>query len=124
VKQIQTQNQQMESHTVAIGTAGYAPGEQISGMPRLNSDIYALGIIAIQALTGLSPKVYRRDVKTGLITIPTVSGSGEPVSQDWWKVADTTQELTQILNKMVHLDFTQRYQSAVSVLNDINRNVR
>ncbi|WP_242027338.1 CHASE2 domain-containing serine/threonine-protein kinase [Sphaerospermopsis sp. FACHB-1094] len=124
VKQIQTQNQQMESHTVAIGTAGYAPGEQISGMPRLNSDIYALGIIAIQALTGLSPKVYRRDVKTGLITIPTVSGSGEPVYQDWWKVADTTQKLTQILNKMVHLDFTQRYQSAVSVLNDINRNVR
>ena len=122
VKQVQPQSQE-ENHTIAIGTSGYAPGEQMSGIPRLNSDIYALGIIAIQALTGLSPKVFRRDVKTGLITIPKVSPSGNPVSQDWWDVADTTQELTDILNRMVHLDFTQRYQSAANVLNDINRNV-
>ena len=114
----------MENHTIAIGTSGYAPGEQMSGTPRLNSDIYALGIIAIQALTGLSPKVFRRDVKTGFITLTTVSPSGESVSQDWWNVADTTQWLTEILNKMVDIDFTQRYQSAINVLNDINRNVR
>jgi CHASE2 domain-containing sensor protein/predicted Ser/Thr protein kinase len=124
VKQVQPQSQEMENHTIAIGTSGYAPGEQMSGTPRLNSDIYALGIIAIQALTGLSPKLFRRDVKTGFITIPKVSPSGKPVSRDWWDVADTTQELTEILNKMVHLDFTQRYQSAANVLNDINRKVR
>ena len=41
--------------TIAIGTPGYMPTEQGRGRPRLNSDIYALGMIGIQALTGLHP---------------------------------------------------------------------
>jgi serine/threonine protein kinase len=41
--------------TVAIGTPGDVPGEQAQVTPKLSSDIYALGIIGIQAITGLSP---------------------------------------------------------------------
>lgn len=126
VKQVQPQmpHQDQESQTIAIGTPGYAPGEQMTGMPRLNSDIYALGIIAIQALTGGSPKNFRRDTNTGLIIIPTVCATDEQTWQDWWQLADTTEELTRILNKMVHLDFTQRYQSAKEVLNHISANLK
>jgi len=41
--------------SIAIGTPGYMPTEQGQGKPRPNSDIYALGIIGIQALTKMSP---------------------------------------------------------------------
>ncbi|MBP5972713.1 hypothetical protein HW132_08195 [Brasilonema sp. CT11] len=48
-------DEQTELATVAIGTRGYAPPEQFAGHPRLCSDIYALGMIDIQSLTGLRP---------------------------------------------------------------------
>ena len=50
----QTSNIEMPA-TVGIGTPGYMPMEQARGRPRPNSDIYALGAIALQALTGLYP---------------------------------------------------------------------
>jgi len=43
------------------------PTEQERGRPRLNSDIYALGMIGIQALTGLNPRQLLEDVDTGEI---------------------------------------------------------
>jgi len=53
--------------TIAVGTSGYMPTEQERGRPRLNSDIYALGMIGIQALTGLNPKQLLEDADTGEI---------------------------------------------------------
>jgi len=53
--------------TIAVGTSGYMPTEQGRGRPRLNSDIYALGMIGIQALTGLNPKQLLEDADTGEI---------------------------------------------------------
>ncbi|GAB4287556.1 MAG: hypothetical protein Fur0025_21120 [Oscillatoriaceae cyanobacterium] len=48
--------------TIATGTPAYMPLEQFQGNPRFNSDIYALGMMAIQALTGCSiPEL--RDIK-------------------------------------------------------------
>jgi len=41
--------------TISIGTEGYMPIEQMRGRPRPSSDLYALGMIGIQALTGISP---------------------------------------------------------------------
>jgi CHASE2 domain-containing sensor protein len=108
VKQVQPEDQ--EGQTIAIGTSMYAPGEQMSGMPRLNSDIYALGITAIEAFTGVKPK--QRDYENGTVIMET----GDNKWQYWWELADTTETLTTVINKMVHLDFTQRYQSAKEVL--------
>jgi len=122
VKQIQPQQQTPENLTIGFGTSGYAPGEQLNGMPRLNSDIYALGIIAIQALTGITPKDFRRHGNTGLIVIANTSSSDEGTLQNWQRIANINDndELVKVLNKMVHLDFTQRYQSVQEVLKDIN----
>jgi serine/threonine-protein kinase len=78
------------------------PAEQVRGLPRPNSDIYALGIIAIQALTGLHPKQLLEDLDTGEII--------------WQHQADVSTELACILNKMVGYHFKQRYQSAAEVL--------
>lgn len=117
VKQVQPQDQ--ENQTIVIGTPSYAPPEQMNGMPRFNSDIFALGIIGIQAFTGVNPKIFQRDANTGVVIIPITSETGEQIWQYWWELGATTQELVTVINKMVHLDFTQRYQSAMEVLHNL-----
>jgi len=55
VKAIQ-QTQIANPHpTIRIGTPGYTPPEQDAGHPCFSSDLYALGVTAIQALTGVHP---------------------------------------------------------------------
>ncbi|MEG4292501.1 serine/threonine-protein kinase [Microcoleus sp. C2C3] len=53
------------TQTRAIGTEGYMPAEQWKNQPRFNSDIYAVGIIGIQALAGLDIEDFFNDKKTG-----------------------------------------------------------
>ncbi|MBD2409905.1 protein kinase [Nostoc calcicola FACHB-389] len=105
VKQIATQvitPQGTTQCTVAIGTPGYIPGEQAHGTPKLSSDIYATGIIAIQALTGLSPEEIVKDPDTNEII--------------WQNKTTVTPEFAQLLDRMVCYDFRQRYPSATVAL--------
>ncbi|MEC4880566.1 MAG: CHASE2 domain-containing serine/threonine-protein kinase [Scytonema sp. PMC 1070.18] len=107
VKQIQPQ-QLLETHenpTVAVGTVGYAPPEQFMGQPRLNSDLYALGMIAIQALTGTPAKHLERDSTTALV---------------WRPFAQVSDKLAAVLDKMVCFDFQRRYQTAEEVLDSLH----
>ena len=89
------------SVTVAIGTPGYMPTEQSSGKPRPSSDIYALGMVAIQALTGLFPSQLREDE------------DGEAIWRDQAEVSDG---LATVLTTMTRHYFKHRYQSASEVL--------
>ena len=50
--------------TVPIGTPGYMAPEQKSVRPKLASDIYAVGMIGIYALTGVEPKNISLDHET------------------------------------------------------------
>ncbi len=50
--------------TLLVGTEGYVPGEQLLGKPTLASDLYALGTIAIEALTGVAPRKLKTKPKT------------------------------------------------------------
>ena len=86
--------------TISIGTPGYAPIEQLRGWPVPSSDIYALGIMAIQALTGLSPTRLLEDPSTGELYLTT------PVSV----------ELANVLSNMVCEKVKDRYQSATQAL--------
>jgi serine/threonine-protein kinase len=89
--------------TVAIGTPGYMPTEQGQGRPRPNSDIYSLGMIAIEALTGVPISQLQEDPETGEIVwqhlVPTVNPS-----------------LSAILSKMVRYHFKDRYPTATEAL--------
>ncbi|MBD0263428.1 MAG: CHASE2 domain-containing protein [Tolypothrix sp. Co-bin9] len=114
VKQIQSQQIQ-DNQSVAIGTAGYAPPEQLLGHPRLNSDIYALGMIGIQALTGISAKEFQRNAH-GELVFKTDLNTDEVV---WYKLVNISEKLATILDKMVAYDFIQRYQSAEEVLQSL-----
>ncbi|NMF66566.1 serine/threonine-protein kinase, partial [Brasilonema octagenarum] len=109
VKQVTTQiaNAQGQTQfTVAIGTPGYVPSEQANGQPTLSSDIYAVGVICIQALTGMNPDPRRRG-------FPTDSKTGEII---WQNQAQVSPKLANIIDKMIRYDYRQRYQSADEVL--------
>lgn len=103
----QVSNQPIEedgqlSITIAIGSMGYMPNEQLAGQPCLSSDIYAVGMLAIQALTGIEPKRLRKDPKNSEIL--------------WRDQVVISQELTEIIDKMVRYDYRQRYHSASEAL--------
>jgi serine/threonine-protein kinase len=90
--------------TVAIGTPGYMPTEQGQGKPRPNSDIYALGIIAVQAITGVAPVDLQEDPNTGEIL---------------WHLAPVSHELADIIDRMVRYHFKDRYQTATEALQSL-----
>ncbi len=100
--QILTPGQINANATIAVGTPGYMPTEQSRGNPRPNSDIYALGIIGIQAVTGLNPTQYQEDNETGEII--------------WRPWAQISEDLASIITKMVRYHFKDRYQSATEAL--------
>ncbi|MEL6224762.1 MAG: tetratricopeptide repeat protein [Cyanobacteria bacterium J06627_8] len=94
---------QTSAHTIAIGTQGYIPNEQIAGMPQFSSDIYAVGMTGIQALTGQHPKCLRPNLRTGEI--------------EWHQHApETDPELVALLDRMVKYDFRFRYTTASEAL--------
>jgi serine/threonine-protein kinase len=92
--------------TIGIGTPGYMPTEQGRGRPRHSSDIYALGVIGIQALTGLNPIQFEEDVDTGELL--------------WQHQAHVSDELASVLTKMVHYHFKDRFQTAAEALQALN----
>lgn len=104
VKEVSTQPISQLGHTssLVIGSPGYMPNEQYSGKTMFASDIYAIGMIAMQALTGLSPNQIPEDSITSEFC--------------WRDRVEVTPTLANIIDKMVRFDFRQRYQSASEVL--------
>ena len=94
-----------ENHTVAIGTRGYTPPEQYAGHPTLSSDIYAVGMIGIEALTGIRPH-----------QLPTDANSGEI---QWRHLVSIREDFAYILEKMVKYHFSDRHGSASLALQDL-----
>ena len=89
--------------TVSIGTQGYIPNEQLAGKPRFSSDIYAVGLAGIQALTGVLPRELGEDAQTSELD---------------WRVhtPNVSNELAEILDRMVCYDFRDRYPTAFEAL--------
>lgn len=108
VKQIQPQDfEKAQDRTVVIGTMGYAPPEQLTGQPALSSDIYAVGMIVLQALTGIKPQDLPRDPRTGEV--------------DWRSCVTVSDGFAAVLSKMVKFNFSDRYQSAKEALQEVRR---
>ncbi|GAB4232411.1 MAG: hypothetical protein Kow0049_15360 [Stanieria sp.] len=105
VKEFALTQSQLIPATVAVGTKGYMPTEQAIGKPRPSSDLYALGMIAIQALTGIHPLELPED---------------EYGELRWQHQAQVSPRLGAILAKMVRYHFGDRYHSAQEALNALN----
>ncbi|MEO1134238.1 MAG: AarF/UbiB family protein, partial [Cyanobacteria bacterium J06639_1] len=109
VKQVSTQivnDYGATVQTAAIGTPGYMPCEQSYGRPKFSSDLYALGMVVIQAVTGCHPTKLPEDPQTGEFI--------------WRELAPVSPELVDILGTMVRYHFGQRQQSARAVLAQID----
>ncbi|MDX2097923.1 MAG: tetratricopeptide repeat protein [Leptolyngbyaceae cyanobacterium bins.59] len=91
--------------TIAIGSPGYTPNEQIAGRPRFSSDIYALGVLAICMLLGIRAQQIKEDPRTSEIL--------------WRDEVQVSPQLATVLDKMVRYDYRQRYQSAVEALESL-----
>jgi serine/threonine protein kinase len=88
-----------------VFTPDYAPIE-LRSKPQFNSDIYPIGIIAIEALTGLSPSEFEYDDQ-GEIT--------------WQPKIKITPKLKEIINKMVKQNYRHRYKTVQEVISQLNK---
>jgi|GEM_PF-3482103 len=100
---------QPSPQTAIVGTQGYMPPEQLLGKPRFSSDVFAVGMIALRALTGIDP------AKTAF---PTDPDTGEFL---WHHKASVSSELAQVLDTMVCQDHRRRYASAQEALRAVNQ---
>lgn len=94
------------TESILIGTPGYMAGEQRAGKPRFSSDIYSVGMLGIQAITGLNPKEIGEDIQGELC---------------WRQVAKVSPRLATILTQMVRSHWRDRYQSVQEVLTDLEQ---
>ena len=85
----------------------YCSPEQIAGRPTISSDLYALGMTAIEALTKVKPGRFSRDRQTGKLL--------------WQENLAVDRRFAKIIDKMVYLDLGQRYQSASKILDDLRK---
>lgn len=92
--------------TMVVGTQGYIAPEQLQGRASACSDLYALGMIGIQALTGKSAVDLQRD-HTDKLT-----------AEVQWKplAPHVNQNLTSIISKIVAYRAIDRIQTATEVL--------
>ncbi len=86
------------------GTIGYSAPELLAGNPKLGSDIYSVGMLGIQALTGVPPIKFNIDFKIDKII--------------WKQPTNLNQKLAKILDKMAHRDWKERYRSATEALKE------
>ncbi len=93
------------TQTISIGTPGYMPSEQALGKPKYSSDIYALGIMVIQVLTGKLPTDLPEDENDEII---------------WRDLVNVSDKLGEILTKMVRFKASDRYPNAKEVLQVLN----
>ncbi len=112
-------SQNMTSKEVTAGSAKalathrvYVAAEQRSGRPRFCTDHYALGMIAIQALTGLPveelPDASHPNAQQSIISL-------------LQSVPNLGLNTASLLARMVHPNPDRRYQKAVEILADLER---
>jgi eukaryotic-like serine/threonine-protein kinase len=86
-----------------LDNSSYIPYEQEQNISQFNSDIYAVGAIAIQALTGKFP----------------LDRDSDSYELKWRNDVKIDNKLIKIIDRMVRPDYRNRYQSALDVLQDL-----
>lgn len=89
-----------------IGTPGYGAPEQYSGKSGFCSDIYAVGAIAIEALTGINPHLLAKNDLDEII---------------WQDKAQVSPQLAAILTKAVGRNKGNRYSQAEEFIRDLEQ---
>lgn len=88
-----------------MGTPGYQAPEQADGVATFSSDIYALGMTAIQFLTGWYPLHLPKDAAGSVL---------------WRDMTNISDRLATILARMTQIDEIDRYDCTSAVLADLD----
>jgi serine/threonine protein kinase len=115
VKQVTNQTaiypNQTPQNTIAIGSDGFMPPEQLAGQPRFSSDVYAVGMFAVQLLTQTHPTQLRQNQRTG--------------EWIWQDKTNVNPRFAEVVSQMIRYDFRQRFANAIEAnyaLNCLNLN--
>lgn len=96
-----TMQGQTFGHTMAVGTLGYQSKEQIEGYPVLSSDVYSLGVVAAQWMSGRTiEELY--------------SGFGKITWREYLPYCPP--QILDFLEKMLHSNTSRRYANAKEAL--------
>jgi eukaryotic-like serine/threonine-protein kinase len=98
--------------SIGFGTEGYMPSEQAMGFPKPASDIYAVGAIGIECLTGREPHELF-DEETLEFNWRHLYRVSDP------KIDPLIEPLAQVLNKMLRQRYRERYANATEALQAI-----
>ncbi len=93
--------------SLPVYTSGYAASEQCMGRPQFNSDLYALGMVGIQMLTGCRPVQLPHDLHTSEVI--------------WRDQTPVSQGLASFLDQMIRFHALQRFQSAEAALDALHQ---
>ena len=101
---------------VMVGTPEYMSPEQVEGKESdQRSDVYSLGVILYEMVTGRSP--FNGDTP---LSIAVKHKTEKP--QDPWKFnSDIPETLSRVILKCLEKDREERYQNAVELFTDLNR---
>jgi serine/threonine protein kinase/Tfp pilus assembly protein PilF len=99
-----------------LGTVGYMSPEQVQGhVVDQRSDLFSLGVLLYELVTGRAP--FREEYEAATF-YAIVAETPEPMARYKAGVSD---ELQQIVSKLLEKDPALRYQSAEGVLSDLKR---
>lgn len=94
-----------------LGNAEYAAPEQLAGYPGFASDLYSLGVICVQLLTGIRPLMLLDSTRQTWVW------------RDYWlpnpdrdDLTRAQLELADFLDQMIALDLSQRFASAQAAI--------
>jgi len=90
------------SLSLPVYTSGYAASEQCLGRPNFSSDLYSLGMVVIEALTGMRS-----------VQLPIDYATSEVI---WRDQVEVTEDFAAFLDQMVRYHYVQRFQSATEAL--------
>ncbi|WP_181256612.1 serine/threonine-protein kinase [Merismopedia glauca] len=97
------------TEATVIGTSGFMAPEQANGQPKFASDVYSVGMLAIQALTGIPPNQLPKDPQ-GLSVL-------------LFAQTQVSQKLLKVIERMTSYNFSDRYpsaQEALEAVRDLN----
>jgi serine/threonine protein kinase len=110
------QPNKLTSTGVMLGTPLYMSPEQVQGAKDLDhrTDLWALGIVLYEALTGTTP---HSDAETlGALVVAICAKPAKPLKKQWPHVSDG---VAKIVDKAIMLDPSARYSTAEEMLRDL-----
>lgn len=100
-----------------VGTLAYMPPEQIAGEVDVRSDVYAIGVILYQLLSGQRPyDLTGKSLVEALSVI--VDQPPTPIREH---LPGLERDLMVVVHKAMHHDVSLRYQSAAELADDLER---